>query len=96
MLALLIVGLLSSVQLNAADWITILLGVSSAVVLALGLVAYIYLLVNDRDALRSERFTLAKMSIERGLMGDTASGFRQVRADEVSEALPASRSELDS
>ena len=70
MLALLIAGLLSSIGLNAPAWVIRLLGGSVAVVLALELLAYVYLLFNDRDALRSERFTIAKMRIERGLMGD--------------------------
>ena len=97
MLALVIAALLSSIPLNAPDWVLILLGVSSVVVLVLEVVVYVYLLFNDPDALRSERFTIEKMRIERGLMGDTVSGFSRVRAaDAIGKVLPASRSELES
>ena len=95
MLALVMAGLLSSIGLNAANWVLILLGGCSAVVVTLEVVAYVYLLLNDRDALRSERFTIEKMRIERGIMGDTASGFKFL-ADDTSKVLPTSRSESES
>ena len=96
MLALVIAGLLSSIRLNAANWVLILLGVSTAAVLVLEGWAYVFLLFNDRDALRSEKFNIAKMYLERGVMGDTISGFSHARADESTEVFPASRSELES
>ena len=36
--------------------------------------AYIYLLFHDRDALRSEKYSLQKLAIERGLVGDSDMG----------------------
>ena len=96
MLALVLTGLFSAVGLDAPAWVSVLLGVSSAVVLAAALMAYGYLLFNNPDALRSEKFNIAKMYIEHGLMGDTISGFNEARADESTEVLPASRSELES
>lgn len=90
-LGLVTAGLLASIRLNAPDWLSPLLGVGFAVVLVVEIGAYVYLLFNDRDALRSEGFTIEKMRIERGLMGDTVSGFAPTSADKV---LPASRSEL--
>lgn len=35
---------------------------------------YLYCLFNDRDALRSETFSLRKMEIEKGFFGDSDSG----------------------
>ena len=47
------------------------------VVLTVTLGAYIYLLIADRDALRSETFSLSKLAIEKGLVGDNISGLIQ-------------------
>lgn len=36
--------------------------------------AFIYLLLNDRDALRSEKYNISKLAIERGVIGDSQTG----------------------
>ncbi|MGC2423442.1 MAG: hypothetical protein WA666_03695 [Nitrospirota bacterium] len=59
---------------GAPHWILIAILISFGLVLLTYLSAYIYLLFNDRDALRSEVYTLSKMAIERGLMGDNITG----------------------
>ena len=47
-------------------WLTIMLAVFFFV--------YIYCLINDRDSLRSEKFTIQKLAIEKGIMGDDVTG----------------------
>jgi hypothetical protein len=49
---------------------------------------YVYLVLHDIDALRSEQFTLEKMRLEKGVLGDSLSGFREVT--DHSAATPAS------
>ena len=39
--------------------------------------SYIFLLAKDRDALRSEQYTLSKMAIEKGLVGDNVVGLHR-------------------
>ena len=39
-----------------------------------GIKVYIYCLINDRDSLRSEKFTIQKLAIEKGIMGDDVTG----------------------
>ena len=95
MLALVLSGFLVSALSNLPTWVISFFGYASAGVLMLEAGAYVYLLVNDRDALRSERFTIAKMRIERGVMGDTSSGFHEVPEGESHRALPAGRSERE-
>jgi hypothetical protein len=34
----------------------------------------VYCLINDRDALRSEKYSLNKMAVEHGLLGDSTAG----------------------
>ena len=38
------------------------------------IIVYIYCLINDRDSLRSEKFTIQKLAIEKGIMGDDVTG----------------------
>ncbi|HWK96318.1 MAG TPA: hypothetical protein VNR39_12935 [Pseudolabrys sp.] len=47
--------------------------------------SYIYCLFVDRDALRSEKYSLNKMAIEHGLLGDSRSGLFE--SDEVVTAV---------
>jgi hypothetical protein len=64
-----------SISLKSPSFVTVFLAVVTGVILLVFLFAYIYLLVNDRDALRSEKFTLSKLAIERSVVGDSAVGF---------------------
>jgi hypothetical protein len=66
--------LLATVSLITAksdQWIIIVLLVS---IILLYLWAYLYCLIRNPDALRSERYSLQKMAIEHGLLGDSTSG----------------------
>lgn len=74
-IGILFVILITLFKIQAPDWICyILTGIIVAIVLLFGF-AYIYCLFNDRDALRSESFTIRKMEIEKGIMlGDSSTG----------------------
>jgi hypothetical protein len=72
-----------------------MLGVLCIVAFAIEAFAFLFLLFRDRDALRSERFAIAKMSIEKGVYGDTLSGFVEVASGDPPKALPASTSASD-
>ncbi len=45
-----------------------------AFIVLVGAGAYIYLLIKDRDALRSERYSIQKLAIEKGMYGDDMTG----------------------
>lgn len=75
---LLLAGLIGAFQVDATPWVVELLAVLLVVCFAVYIGTFVYLLIKDRDALRSERFTLNKMAIERGLFGDSESGLRQI------------------
>src|ERR1700732_1748070 len=60
---------------HSPSWLTILLAVFASLILLAYLGAYGFLMVKDRDALRSESFTLSKMAIERSVTGDNLQGF---------------------
>ena len=87
-LVLVLGALLSSIMLMFPLPFTVLFGVAFSVVLILECVAYLYLLFKNPDALRSERYTLEKLRIEKGLVGDSLSGFREGRDDHPLRSLP--------
>jgi len=60
-------------------WVTVTIGISFATVLAVFLGAYVYLLLKQPDALRSEQFTLSKLAIEKGMVGDSVAGMHDPR-----------------
>jgi hypothetical protein len=83
-LAILVGSIPSCLYVGAPLWILATLVVAVTVLFAAFVVAFFFLLFKDRDALRSESFTLSKMAIERGLIGDNLSG--------LMEAPPTARS----
>lgn len=73
-IAILIGGLVLAIHYSAAPWVLVLLAASVGVCLLAFLVAYFWFMAKSPDALRSERFNISKMAIERGLMGDNLAG----------------------
>lgn len=73
-LGMLLTALSPALWLGAPAWLTAALGIAGAVVLLVLLGSYVYLLIRSPDALRSESYTLRKMEIEKGLVGDNISG----------------------
>jgi hypothetical protein len=60
---------------------------SMIVILLSFIVAYFWSLLSNPDALRSERFTLTKIAIQRGLKGDDLAGLREETIDVSQTAL---------
>lgn len=73
-LVLLITGMISIHKFGLPDWVLYLLGASLLITMLLYLLTYGYLLFTDKDALRSESFTIKKLAIEKGLVGDDITG----------------------
>lgn len=65
-------------------WLLIALSCGIGLVILQMIFAYNYLLIKDRDALRSESYTLNKLAIEKGLIGDSDAGVVNVEAKNVS------------
>ena len=57
------------------------------------IVVYSYFMVKNPDALRSEKFTLSKMAIERSITGDNISGF--IDPQERTLQLPVVSTEVE-
>jgi hypothetical protein len=87
LMGMLLTALLVSAYLQAHTAIQILLGTLLGLSGALYLFAYTFCLVKIPDALRSERYSLHKMAIEHGLLGDSSSG-AMFGAEELSKRAP--------
>lgn len=81
-------ALIGATMAKAPSSVTVLLSVLSILVLLVYLFAYVYFMFKNPDALRSEKFTLSKMAIERTVTGDSLKGFREVEVG-GNMALPA-------
>jgi hypothetical protein len=86
-LAIVLAALIGASPAHLPSWILPFLVVFTCVLIAAYLAAYFFLLVKDRDALRSEKFHLSKMAIERSITGDNLSGF--IEPEKPTRSLPA-------
>ena len=77
-------AILGAVRFNAPNWLIIVLAVSFCMTLALYLGAFVYCLATDKDSLRTERYSIQKLAIEKGLRGDSTVGlFRLGKTKEM-------------
>lgn len=77
MVAALLSAFLLCVLSSAPKEITYFLGIVLVLLLICYLITHFYFMVKNPDALRSEKFTIEKMAIERGLVGDSATGMHE-------------------
>lgn len=57
--------------------------------------AYVFCLRNDRDALRSEKYSLNKMAIEHGIFGDSLRGIDNPTANPDSKTISATAQSVE-
>jgi hypothetical protein len=82
LIGLLVVATTSLVFAKAPEWLLVSIVVSLLGSVFLYVGAYVFCLVNDRDALRSEKYSLHKMAIEHGIYGDSDAGVITVAPSE--------------
>ena len=72
------VSVVALVELKAPTWLVVIFvaGFVGTVVLYLG--AYAYCLFVDRDALRSEKYSIQKLAIEKHIVGDSTVGILEI------------------
>lgn len=86
-------GLIAAFKYNVATWIIVLVFALLLAALAGVGVAFAYFARKKPDLLRSERYALSKMAIERGLvLGDTDKGLKRVESEDKTRAKLASES----
>jgi len=87
-MGMLIIGLPLTIYVGAPSWLLICLFSALGIVLLTFIVAYIYFLKTNPDALRSESFTLKKMAMELGLVGDNITGLKDASTLEHTKDEP--------
>lgn len=92
LLSVLIAGLFVLFKADAPSWMIVFFVVLISIIVLLFLFAYIYCLFRDRDALRSEKFSIQKMAIEKGIYGDNITGLHngQQNMQLIEQAKPLS------
>lgn len=80
-MGILLTATLGSVAVKAPIWLTVIFTVLFVLVALLYGSAYLFCLLNDRDALRSERYSLHKLAIEAGVYGDSRVGLIDASTD---------------
>lgn len=85
LIAIVLPSAVLSARLGSPAWLSATLGALSVATIVLYCVAYVYLLAKDRDALRSERYSIQKLAIEKGFVGDSVTGYLN-RSDQTREA----------
>jgi hypothetical protein len=88
-------GLISAAYVDAEWWIKALFALGLWLGIVLYLSAYVYFAIKDPELLRSEQFTLSKMALEKGMIGDTEKGFVDPMKNEGILTIPASAPQLE-
>lgn len=89
-------GTLTCVLAKAPEWLLISMAVLLFLSIVLYIISYLYCLFNDRDALRSEKYSLHKMAIEHGMYGDSQTGLIEpdkATVKAITNATPATSEE---
>lgn len=77
LLSLLVAALLICPLVRADRWVSILFAAATAVSFVAFVSAYAWFAVKSPDSLRSERYSLMKLSIEKSVTGDNRTGFAE-------------------
>jgi hypothetical protein len=80
-IAILLIAILGLAYEKAPDWLIVILTIMFILSLLLYGASYVFCLLNDRDALRSEKYSLHKIALEHGLVGDSSTGLMDLDAN---------------
>jgi Na+/pantothenate symporter len=73
-ISLIIGGIILLLKVNSPQFLISLLSIILTCTILIFLFAYVYCLFTDKDAIRSEKYSIQKMAIEKGLYGDSNTG----------------------
>jgi hypothetical protein len=83
------VSSISAFGFKAPNWLGTMFGIGAGISIALYLIAYVYFGLTDPDLLRSEKYHIQKMAIQKGFVGDDSTGF--FRLPSGIKSLPSSQ-----
>jgi hypothetical protein len=88
-------GLVLSRATAADTWVLVFIACAFGISFLSTIVAFFYFMVKDPDALRSEKYAIDKMSIEKGIVGDDLSGMRRVSVRGAAIAIGAAPTSIE-
>lgn len=89
-------AMIISAWIEADNWIIIMFGIISGISICLFLFSFIYALFKNPDYLRSEKYTIQKMAIERGFFGDDMIGQIKIETKEDLKLIEKESLKLES
>ena len=73
-ISVIIGGIIFLLKFNSPQWLIIMFSIIMGLAIITFLFAYIFCLFTDKDAIRSEKYSIQKMAIEKGVYGDSSTG----------------------
>lgn len=73
-ISLIIGGTLLLLKYNSPQWLIIMFSITMGLSILIFLFAFVFCLFTDKDAIRSEKYSIQKMAIEKGVYGDNNTG----------------------
>jgi hypothetical protein len=67
-------SLLGAIEMKAATWVLVFLACATGASVLLYMGAFVFCLLTDKEALRSETYSIQRMAIEKGFRGDSTTG----------------------
>ncbi len=92
LIGILVSASIASFYFNSPNWVGFTFVLFTGISILLYLISYIYFMRRDPDFLRSESFTLRKLEIEKGIIGDSLTGIVETTSVEV----PSHQQTIDS
>ena len=92
LITILLIGFIFLIEYSSPNWALLMVGGFLSLTLLTYLSAYVYHSWKNPDNLRSEKFTLSKMVIEKNLIGDNITGLIELDTNSdaiLNSALPA-------
>jgi hypothetical protein len=77
LIGILITAIILMIVAKGPEWLLILMSALLVFSIVIYFFAYVFCLFRDRDALRSEKYSLQKMALEQGIFGDNLSGIEE-------------------
>ncbi len=87
LLAVLAVFFVGSLKYRSPVWISAVILIAVVLTVLVYLTAYLYLIKNNPDATRSEKFALEKMALQQSRTGDNQSGFSERQLQEATAVV---------
>jgi hypothetical protein len=73
-ISVIIGGIVLLLEFDSPIWLIIMFSIIMGLAIITFLFAYIFCLFTDKDAIRSEKYSIQKMAIEKGIYGDSSTG----------------------